>query len=240
MATGLNPLVAAAAPLLQLLGAAAQYDKSARPGRSARARGPRHAQFRAAHSRTAACRSEQLRPGALRAVRQHRRRRAEHALGQQRRLGRAIAGLDVSTRKSAAASASSSCWPDAAEPGPLPAGAGADVPLPVARVPGPVPAVAARPGRGRPAARGDLRDHRPPAADARARSVAALEGDRDPVSRRRGRRSGLGGCERRAGGCSAACSSGSRPGSTPRPTTSSPACSMHRRRTCRRSFARRR
>ena len=47
--------------------------------------------------------------GSLRALREHRRRRAEHALGQHRRVGRPLAGLDLSQGRCAAASASSSC-----------------------------------------------------------------------------------------------------------------------------------
>ena len=52
-------------------------------------------------------------------------------------------------------------------PGEFPAGAGADVFLPLARLYGPLPAVAARPGGNRQAAGGHLRGHPPPAAGGR-------------------------------------------------------------------------
>ena len=72
---------------------------------------------------------------------------------------------------------------DAAESRPLSAGHRADVSLHVARVSGAVSAVAARPGRPRPAARGDLRRHRAPAAGGRARACRRIgRASRRPIA----------------------------------------------------------
>ena len=134
---------------------------------SARAGGARDARFRAARARPRICRCEQLRAGPLRALRQPRRRRAEHAVGQHRRVGRALAGLDLPPGSAQRRALLRPAWPDAPEPRHLPAGHRADVSLHVARVPGALPAVAARPGRARPAARGDLCADRAPAPGGR-------------------------------------------------------------------------
>ena len=126
---GLNPLVAAAAPLLQLLGAAAQHAQPARPRRSARARGRADARVRAARARPRRAAGAAA-AGALRAVRQPRRRRAEHALGQHRRVGGALAGLDLPPGGAQRRALLRAARPDAAEPRHVPAGHRADVSLP--------------------------------------------------------------------------------------------------------------
>ena len=131
--------------------------------------------------------------GALRAVRQPRRRRAEHALGQPGRLGHALAGRRPSIRKSQAASSSSNCWRRCARTPAIPAGARADVSLPLARLHGPLPAVAARPGGTRQAARGTLRaDRRASGAAGRAELSPHWRGVSAPVSAGAGGGAGLG------------------------------------------------
>ena len=72
----------------------AQHLQPARPRRPARARHPADPRLRAGGARRRRA-AGPASPGALRAVRQPRRRGAEHALGQQRRLGGALAGLDL-------------------------------------------------------------------------------------------------------------------------------------------------
>ena len=107
---GLNPLVAAAAPLLQLLGRL--RNTYAQPNADdLRERTVQQVRAFEQAARDGGVPIGPAAPRALRAVRQHRRRGAEHALGQQRLLGRTVAGRHASTRKSAPASASSSCCP---------------------------------------------------------------------------------------------------------------------------------
>ena len=153
--SAVNPLVAAAAPLLQLLARLRNTLNQPDPGdlRERAVRAMREFEQRVrdlgAAARAAAA-------GALRAVRQPRRRGAEHALGQHRRVGHPLAGLDLSPGGAQRRAVLRSARPDAAEPRPVPAGHRADVSVHVARLSGPLPAVAARPRRARPAARGDL------------------------------------------------------------------------------------
>ena len=121
----------------------AQHLQPAGSRRSARARDPADPRLRAGGAR---CRhpAGSASPRALRAVRQPRRRGAEHPLGQQRRLGGALAGLDLPPGGAQRRALLRSAQPAPAEPRHLPAGAGADVSLPQPRLPGPLSPVAAR------------------------------------------------------------------------------------------------
>ena len=93
-------------------------------------------------------------------------------VGQPGRVGRALAGLDLppgGAQRRTFLRVSEAADAERRRP---PAGARTDVLLPVARLSGPVPAVAARPGRNRPPARGSLRADHPrsaPAATGRCR-----------------------------------------------------------------------
>ena len=91
---GLNPLIEAAAPLLQLLGRLRNTYSQPDPG-DLRERAIQQIRAFEQAARDARRAAGPAPPGALRAVRQPRRRGAEHALGQQRRLGGALAGLDL-------------------------------------------------------------------------------------------------------------------------------------------------
>ena len=120
----------------------AQHLQPAGPRRSARAHPPADPRLRAGGAR---CRNPDgaASPGALRAVRQPRRRGAEHPLGQHRRLGGALAGLDLPPGGAQRRALLRSAKPTPSEPGHIPAGARTNVPLPQPRLPGPLSPVAA-------------------------------------------------------------------------------------------------
>ena len=121
IAVGVDPLAAAAAPLLQLWRGCATRRVQPDPG-DLRERASARSATSSRGARQAACRWSSS-AGALRAVRQPRRRRAEHALGQQRRLGRALAGLDLPPGGAQRRALLRSAEADAAEPRHVPAGA---------------------------------------------------------------------------------------------------------------------
>ena len=140
---GLDPLIEAAAPLLQLLGRLRSTYSQPDPG-DLRERTIQ--QIRALRAGGARCRNPDgaASPGALRAVRQPRRRGAEHPLGQHRRLGGALAGLDLPPGGAQRRALLRSAKPTPSEPGHIPAGARTNVSLPQPRLPGPLSPVAAR------------------------------------------------------------------------------------------------
>ena len=195
VAMGLGPLVAAAAPLLQLLARLRNTVNQPDPG-DLRERAVRAMRDFEQRARDAGVPLELLRP-------------AHYALcaslddvvlntpwGSHRDLGRALAGFDLSSGSARRRAVFRPARADAPEPGQVPAGRRADVPLHVARLPGALPAVVARSGRARPVARGNLCADRPAAPDGRARPVAALAGRCRTLSRPAADGAGLGRRER--------------------------------------------
>ena len=172
---GSTPLLAAAAPLLQLLARLRNTLSQPDPGRPAGARGARGAPFEQGRA-TRGVPIDQLRP-------------AHYALCAS--LDDVVLATPWGSQGAWASRSLVSTFHQEVRsgerffdvlnqvkqnPGHVPAGDRADVPVPVARLSGPLPAVAARPGGARPDARGDLRRHRPTAAEAGSRIVAALAG----------------------------------------------------------------
>ena len=196
---GRSPLLAAAAPLLQLLSRLRNTLSQPDSGRFAGARGERSPPVRASLPRQRGA-DRAVASGALRLVRQPGRRGAGHALGQRGGVGVAVPGLDLPSGGAQRRPVLRRAEPGEAEPRLVPARAGTDVPLPLAGISGPLPAVAARPGGTGPDAGGCLRDHRPAAAEAGSRIVAALAGSDRALPGRSGGTAGLGRRGGRVGG----------------------------------------
>ena len=137
--------------------------------------------------------------GALRAVRQHRRRRAEHALGRRQRLGGQDLGGDPPSRRARHGPVLRSTQADAEDAGQIPARHRADGSLPVARLHGPLSAGARR-RRARSDPRRGARRDRGAASGGRSGAVAALARCRGAVPAGATRAAGLGRAGRRGRG----------------------------------------
>ena len=231
-----TPLAAAAAPLLQLMARLRNTLSPARPRRPARARGAARCAVSSRRRATPACRSSSCRRRITRCAPASTTWCSTRPGAAQGVWDAALAGLDLPPGGAQRRTLLRRARPDAAEPRHVPAGHRADVSLHVARLPGPLPAVAARPGRARPACA-----RRPTRVIARQRqapepgAVAALEGRRRALPPRPARSvpvwvGGGGGAGGHRPACSSWFSTGAQRSIRRR---CSPACWRRRRHECR-------